>query len=231
MATARPEQAVRTAIVEVYTELARLGLNQGSAGNISARLGDNSMLITPTGCSAETLRPTHIVETSFSGVSSQKLRPSSEWAMHAEVYARVPGAKAVVHTHADHATALACLHRPIPAFHYMVQALGGVDVPLVDYLPFGTRELGAAAGAALEARSACLLANHGTLARGTNLKAAFDATVLLETLSRQYLLALSAGKPMLLGSSEMTDIARRFEDYGRQPRAKSKARWMVPRDP
>lgn len=227
MAKETGEAAIRRAIVEVYGELARRQLIEGSAGNVSVRSG-NGMLITPTGCDAQSLRAAHVVETSLEGESTGKLRPSSEWAMHAEVYRRVPGAHAVVHTHADHSTALACLRRPIPAFHYMVYGFGGNDVPLVDYLPFGSRELGAAAGAALESRSACLLANHGTLSRGATLKSALDATLRLETLARQYLLALSAGEPVLLGKPEMAEVARRYADYGRQPRAKVKARWMVP---
>lgn len=227
MPRAATEAVIRTAILEVYRELGSRGLIEGSSGNVSVRYGAG-MLITPTGCDAESLRAAHIVETSFSGETAARLRPSSEWAMHAEVYARVPAAMAVVHTHADHATALACLRRPIPAFHYMVQGFGGSDVPLVEYLPFGSRELGAAAGKALEARSACLLANHGTLSRGATLRSALDATLRLETLARQYLLALSAGEPAVLGKAEMAEVARRYADYGRQPRAKVKQRWMVP---
>jgi L-fuculose-phosphate aldolase len=98
----------------------------------------------------------------------------------------------------------------------------------VPYFPFGTRELGAAAGAALEARSACLLANHGMLARGPTLRAALDSAILLEALARQYVLALSIGTPTLLSSAEMADVARRFADYGRQPRPRAKLRWQVP---
>jgi L-fuculose-phosphate aldolase len=226
--TTASEWDVRNAVVGIYQELSRLGLNVAAAGNVSARFGPG-MLITPTGCVAETLKPGDLVSTRFEGTSTAKLKPSSEWAMHAEVYVRVPEAHAIVHAHADHCVALSCLRAPIPAFHYMVHSFGGEDIPCVPYLPFGTRELGAAAGAALEARSACLLANHGMLARGPTLRAALDAAILLEALARQYALALSVGTPKLLTSEEMADAARRFADYGRQPRAKSrKLRWQVP---
>jgi L-fuculose-phosphate aldolase len=186
------------------------------------------MLITPTGCTAEGLRPADIVATGFDGSSKAKLRPSSEWAMHAEIYRRVGEAHCVVHTHADSCVALSCLRRPLPSFHYMIQVFGGSDVPCVDYHPFGTRELGAAAGAALENRKACLMANHGMIARGATIRAAFDAAVLLETMCRQYLAASAAGTPVLLSPDDMAIVARQFEDYGRQPRSPIKRRWSLP---
>lgn len=220
------ESEIRQAIVEAYRELSRLGMNVASAGNVSVRFRDG-MLITPTGCTAETLKASSIVPTGFDGESRGRLKPSSEWMMHAEVYGRVPEAKAIVHSHADHCVALAALRRPIPAFHYMVQAFGG-EVPCVPYHPFGSAELGAAAGTALEKRTACLLANHGMLARGATLKAAFDAGVLLEALARQYVLAISAGNPVVLGEAEMSDVAERFAHYGRQPRPPARLRWQVP---
>ena len=220
-------QKIRRAIVEVYGALARLGMNTGSTGNISVRYGSR-MLVTPTGCTEETLRPVDIVLADFDGGSKATLRPSSEWAMHAEVYSRIGEAHAVIHTHADHCVALSCLRRPIPAFHYMIHSFGGNDVPCVGYRPFGTRELGVAAAKALEGRTACLLANHGMMSRGPTIRAAFDAAVRLEAMAKQYLAALSVGKPVLLTDREMAVVARQFEDYGRQPRPAIKPRWTLP---
>jgi L-fuculose-phosphate aldolase len=227
MAGKSREQAIRDAIVEVYVELARLGMNAVSSGNVSVRLG-KGMLITPTGCTAEGLRAADIVATDFDGDSKAKLRPSSEWTMHAQIYQRVPDAHCVVHTHADSCVALSALRKPLPAFHYMVQVFGGSDVPCVDYHPFGTHALGRAAGGALESRKACLMANHGMIARGATIRAAFDAAVLLETMCRQYLAALAAGTPTLLSAEDMAIVARQFEDYGRQPRSPVKKRWSLP---
>src|SRR5215472_9984613 len=179
------ERSIRRAMVEVYATLAQLGMNSGSAGNVSVRFGPG-MLITPTGCSAASLRTGNIVLTRFDGSSVGRPKPSSEWRMHAEVYQRVGAARAVIHTHADNCVALASLRMPIPAFHYMINLFGGDSVPCVPYATFGTSELGAAAGAALEERTACLLANHGMLTRGSTLREAFEAAVVLETLARQY---------------------------------------------
>lgn len=221
------ERNIRRAIVEVYGALAQRGMNAGSTGNISVRFGPG-MLITPTGCTEETLRAAGVVLADFDGHTKSTLRPSSEWAMHAEIYARVAGAHAVIHTHADHCVALSSLRKPIPAFHYMIHGFGGADVPCVGYHPFGTRELGLAAAKALRKRTACLMANHGMLTTGKTMRAAFDAAVQLETLARQYLTALSVGRPILLTSKEMAVVARQFEDYGRQPRSAARLRWALP---
>lgn len=221
------ERDIRQAIVEVYAELGRQRLNVASAGNVSVRYG-RGMLITPSGCTDETLTAPQIVETALDGEFAGDVSPSSEWAMHAEVYLRVGEAHAVVHTHADACVALAALHRPLPAFHYMIYGFGGADVPCVPYHPFGTRALGEAAGAALETRTACLLANHGMLSRGRTLAQALDAAIRLETLARQYLLALTVGEPVLLDEAQMRKVAERYADYGRQPKASVAPRWSVP---
>ena len=221
------ERKIRQAIVEIYVTLARLGMNAGSSGNISVRFG-SGMLITPTGCTEETLRAGDVVPAGLDGSTRARLRPSSEWAMHAEIYTRVAKANAVIHTHADHCVALSCLRKPIPAFHYMIHSLGGDDVPCVGYFPFGTRELGVAAAKALRNRSACLLANHGMLTLGKTMRAAFDRAVQLETLARQYVAVLSIGKPVLLTKKDMAVVARNFETYGRQPRSVARARWVLP---
>lgn len=221
------EGKIRQAMVEIYLALARRGMNAGSTGNISVRFG-TGMLITPTGCTEESLRAGDVVLADFAGRSRSRLRPSSEWAMHAEIYGRVPPANVVVHTHADHCVALSCLRKPIPAFHYMIHSFGGNDVPCVGYHPFGTRALGVAAAKALRHRRACLMANHGMIAIGKTMRSAFDAAVQLETLARQYLAALSVGRPILLTNREMAVVARQFEDYGRQPRSTARLRWVLP---
>jgi L-fuculose-phosphate aldolase len=227
MADKAKMRAIREAIVEAYRELGALGLNVGSSGNISVRVGAG-MMITPTGCTAESLRPKDLVLCDLGGRAEGPLAPSSEWAMHAAVYKHVDAALAVVHTHADNCVALSAHRKPIPAFHYMVQSFGGKDVPCVPYHPFGTAKLGSAAGKALTARTACLLANHGMLSRGKTLHEAFEATVRLEAIARQYRMALSIGAPKILTDRQMKVVAKQFEDYGRQPRAKVKARWQVP---
>jgi L-fuculose-phosphate aldolase len=221
------EAAIRTAIVEVNAELERLRMNVCSTGNISVRWNEG-MLITPAGCRTETLAPEHIVFCRFDDTWDGPLRPSSEDAMHRAVYQHAPKAKAVVHTHADHCVALSTFRQPIPAFHYMINGFGGMDVPCVDYHPFGSEALGDAAGRALKDRTACLLANHGMLARGATLLSAFETALKLETLARQYLLARSVGTPALLTSEEWVVVQQQYKTYGTAQPLDRQPRWLLP---
>ena len=221
------EAAIRTAIVEANAELERLRMNVCSTGNISVRWKDG-MLITPAGCRVETLAPEHIVFCRFDDTWDGPLRPSSEYAMHRAVYQHAPNGKAVVHTHADHCVALSTFRQPIPSFHYMINGFGGMDVPCVDYYPFGSLELGDAAGRALSDRTACLLANHGMLARGATLLAAFETAVKLEMLARQYLLARTLGTPTLLTSDEWDVVQQQYKTYGKAQPLDRRPRWQLP---
>jgi L-fuculose-phosphate aldolase len=148
------------------------------------------------------------------GMTLDAVTPSSEWAMHAAVYRVCSEAGFIVHTHSDACTALACLGSGLPAFHYMVVQFGGTDVRCAPYATFGTQALADVAAEAIRGRSACLLANHGMIVCAATAKQALSRAVLLETLCRQYLLALSAGTPRLLTAQEMLDAQERFKTYG-----------------
>ena len=126
---------------------------------------------------------------------------------------------AVVHTHSIHAAALACLRRPLPAFHYMVAVAGGDSVPLVPYFCFGTQALAQAVGQALADRDACLLANHGLVAAGASVAQAMKVVLEIESLCEVYLKALAVGEPALLSAEEMALVIEKFRGYGRVARA------------
>ena len=209
--------SLRRSLVTLYRALAERGMNTGSSGNVSARTRDG-MLITPSGCSAETLRDPDLVAMSLDGTVCGDATPSSEWSMHAAIYAGHQEAAWIVHTHADACTALACLNEGLPGFHYMVTRFGGDDVRCAPYVTFGTPELARVAVAAIAGRTACLLANHGMIVHGRSADDALAGAVLLETLCRQYLLARAAGAVRLLTAGEMQAAQERFKTYGARTR-------------
>ena len=203
--------AIRHDVAWLYGEAGKRGLIVGSSGNVSGRTRDG-MVITPSGGDPEAAPD--LVLVSLDGKVRDRGTPSSEWAMHAAVYGVCPEAAFVVHTHADACTALACLGTKLPAFHYMVVQFGGTDVRCAPYVTFGTTALAEAAAEAMHGRSACLLANHGMILCAATAAQALSRATLLETLCRQYLLALSAGTPRLLTEQEMLDAQERFKTYG-----------------
>jgi L-fuculose-phosphate aldolase len=212
------EATLRQAVVAAVQRLDTLGMNRGSTGNVSARLG-GGMLITPTGMGADGLRPQDLVWVGWDGTVQGDWKPSSEWHFHQAAYLARPDLHAVVHTHSTHATALACLDRPLPAFHYMVAVAGGSDVPLVPYFTFGTHELSQGVAQALQQRNACLLAHHGLVAAGTGLAHAMKVVQEVESLCEVYLKALAVGEPAVLSATEMAVVIEKFRTYGQTRRA------------
>lgn len=193
-----------------------LGINQGKAGNVSARFKDG-MLITPSGVSYESLTPGKIVFVDGNGEADSEWLPSSEWRMHHDIYRTRHDAGAIVHTHSINCTALSCLRRPIPPFHYMIALAGGSDIRCADYATFGTQKLSDNMLVALKDRKACLLANHGMICFGGFLEEALALAVEVETLAAQYLKALSIGEPILLTGKQMAEAKEAFRSYGAQP--------------
>jgi len=207
------EGALRAQVVETAKRMSASGLSHGRSGNVSARWGDG-MLITPSGAAYDTLTPEDIVYMDANGTPSGG-KPSSEWRFHQAAYEARPDAGAVVHCHSRSATALACAHRPIPAFHYMVAVAGGTDIPLAPYATFGTAELAAHVADALRDRKACLLANHGQIAVGADLEAALELAGEVENLAAKYLEVLKLGEPNLLDDAAMAEVLDKFETYGK----------------
>ena len=201
-------------LVDAMLQLERLGLNVGAAGNVSERDGDG-YLITASGVPPAAMTSQSIVRMSTTAEATDtRPRPSSEWRFHRDIYCTREDVGAIVHVHSAYATALACQHRGIPAFHYMVAVAGGRDIRCAPYARFGTQALSEHALDALENRNACLLANHGMISVGSTVTGAVALACEVERLAEQYLLSLSAGEPVLLSEAEMDEVLEAFENYG-----------------
>ncbi|MFE1288997.1 class II aldolase/adducin family protein [Streptomyces sp. NPDC058751] len=192
------------------------GLVVGTSGNVSVRVGD-TVLVTPTGVPYDRLTPDDITGVGLDGRQLLgPLRPTSELPMHLAVY-RATEARAVVHTHAPHATAVSLLVPELPLVHYMAAALGG-PVRVAPYAAYGTPELAEHTLRALAGRTACLLRNHGTIAHGASLDQAYDRTAQLEWMCRVWLLSSSVPglTPVLLSPDQLEEAGERLRGYGQQ---------------
>lgn len=207
---------VRQRVAAGARRLSEGGLAVGSTGNLSLREGDTVWITRSAGRGAH-MQARDVVAIDLQGrrLYPEAAEPSSEWALHTEIYRLLPNAGAVVHCHSRYATALACQRRALPPFHYMVLALGGRQVPCADYATFGTEKLAhLATQALLPGQHACLLANHGQLTLGPDLETALDRAELLEELAATYLAAVSSGTVTLLNEAELAAAQARFADYG-----------------
>ncbi len=209
------ELELRLSVIATARAMSQRGLSPGRSGNVSCRWA-GGMLITPSGMSYDAIEPADIVTMTADGSSTGTRKPSSEWRFHLAAYAQRPDMQAIVHTHSMHATVLACAHRSIPAFHYMVAAAGGRDIPLVPYATFGTEALSRHVANGVSERNACLMANHGQIAMGATLSAALEMAADVEVLAEQYWKVLQLGPAHVLPDDEMDRVIERFKSYGQK---------------
>lgn len=214
---------VRAEIVSFGQRMSSSGLSPGKSGNISVRV-DGGILITPTGIGYHEMRAADIVEVRLDGrVAPGQRVASSEWQMHLAIYKARADIGALVHTHSLNATALSCVHRGIPAFHYMVAEFGGDRVACGPYATYGSDALARIAVKAMGPRHACLLANHGAVAAGETLRQAYERAGEVEALAAQYARALAIGRPRILNAREMARVVEKFKTYGQQSEVKAKS--------
>ena len=176
------------------------------------------MLISPSSIPYDEMEPSMIASMPIHGEYGSwngPLRPSSEWRFHLDILRERPEVSATVHAHPPYCTALAVTRKSIPACHYIIAVFGGNSIRCADYATFGTKELSRAALSALEGRSACLLANHGSIATGENLSRAMWLAVELETIARQYFHSLLIGGPVILSDEQIADTVAGINKYSR----------------
>lgn len=187
-------------IVETAQQAYAEKLFAGTSGNLSVYDRKNGLMyITPTSARYETMKPEDVVVMHLDGtILTPGLRPSSEWRMHAEVYARLPELGALVHTHSPCASAYAVVQKPIPPTLIEMHVFLGGAVPCAKYARPGTPEVGIYAAQVLPGFGGCLLNNHGVLAVGADLSQAFVRAEYIEDTAKINLLATQLGAPAIL---------------------------------
>lgn len=190
------EAKLRRDIVSAARLMWERGYVIGTAGNISARVGDtNRLLITPSGALYDSMKPDDVV---LCTLGCEQLsgtgRPSSELLIHATIYRARPAVRAIVHTHSVYASAIAVNRAEIPLFldemHYSI----GSSVLTAGYAPSGTPELAQNIVSTLGEKRAVLMANHGTVAVGADMQEAFAISEAVEKAAMILILAKLYGK-------------------------------------
>lgn len=200
-------------LIKTAIAMNNCGLNSGTSGNLSIRV-EGGMLITPSGIPYEQLDEDKIVFMDEQAQWHGNIKPSSEWRFHYDLYMNRPEANAILHAHPVYCTALACQHREIPAFHYMVAVAGGRKIPCAPYASFGTQALSALAIDAIKGFRACLLAHHGLLCFHDDLDKVLAMAVEIEHLAKIYCQCLQTGPVDILPDDEMDRVLEKFRHYG-----------------
>jgi len=175
------ELQLRVDLIETAKRLAREGLVEGTAGNLSVRTPEGGVLLTPASLAYETMSPEDLALCDLAGnVLGGARRPTTEKALHLAVLRAHAEFGAVIHSHAKFASMFAVAREPIPCVIEEFQIYVGGEVPIARYELSGSDALGEECAKQLAQRSAVLMANHGLLAAGRDLAQAFHVTALVE---------------------------------------------------
>ena len=179
--TATSPTTTREAVLDTARRMLRDGLVEGTAGNLSGRLPDGRICLTPSSVAYDTMTLEDLVVVELDGTVVEGTRsPTTEKDLHLEALRRYPELGAVIHCHAVHATMFALAHEPIPAVIEEVVVYLGGDIPCCAYKGTGTRELGEEVADHLADRGAALLANHGLVTCGPTPEKALHNALLVE---------------------------------------------------
>ncbi|TNC99828.1 MAG: L-fuculose-phosphate aldolase [Gallionellaceae bacterium] len=206
------EQQSCEQLLATSRRMVELGLNRGTAGNASVRLGDG-MLITPSALPVSEMTTDSMVRMDLEGKVLQGGKPSSEWRFHRDIFVARPEIDAVLHMHSTFATTIACLGKDVPAVHYHIAIAGGDSIRCTPYTIFGEQNLSDLALEALHDRKACLLGNHGIIALGKDLADALSVAQEVEYLCEIYWRTLQAGTPQILSAQQMHAVKEKFVEY------------------
>lgn len=211
-------EEIRENVIATGIKMAETSLTVGTWGNISAKIDEDHFAITPSGMDYFTLKPEDIVVLDLDGkVVDGNRKPSIEYALHEQVYKNRSDVNAVVHTHSTFCTAFAMARKDIPpAADDLVQIVGG-DVRVAEYALPGSKELAENAVKALEGRNGAILANHGALAVGKDLKETLKTAFVMEKSAEATIYAQLLGGPVLLAQKDI-DFMRDFylNKYGQR---------------
>jgi L-fuculose-phosphate aldolase len=209
------EGALRADIVEVGRRMYARGYTASNDGNISTRLGQDRLLMTPKSVCKGFMTPDMMCITDLEGRKLQGDRdPSSEMLMHLEVYRQRRDVQAVVHAHPPIATGFAVAGIPLtrPVLAEVLTTLG--SIPIAEYATPSTSELPQAVRKYIKAHDGMLLANHGALTVGGDLLAAYYKMETIEHFAKISLVARLLGRENLIAREEVARLQQLRGTYG-----------------
>ena len=215
----KQEQQLKEQIVEIGRRVYANGYVAAMDGNISARLDDQRIVTTPTMICKGRMTPEALVLVDNQGnkLRPEERSPSSEFAMHREIYRLRPDIRAVVHAHPPFGTGFAVANVALdkPLLSEVILTLG--CIPLTAYGTPSTKELSESLIPYIPHHDALLLANHGAVAYGSDLESAYGKMETLEHFAKISLIARLVGKPQELPAAAIEKLLDVRERAGYMP--------------
>lgn len=205
------EHKTRSMIVEAGKRIVETGLAAGTWGNVSARIDNRHMLITPSGTDYSTIRTDDIVLVDIYTLESKgKQNPSSETPMHAAIYRMRPEIYGIIHTHPQYGCTVAAARKEVPPILDDLAQLIGPSLRVADHAHPGSEKMVKVVTEALEGRNACLLANHGAVCLGRTLDEAFTVSMIVEKACKCYIDSMLIGGAVAFSEEEALEMHKMY---------------------
>lgn len=211
-------KAAQQEVCKTALDMYHSGMVSGTWGNISARIDEEYMAITPSGMNYEGLCPDQMVIVNIDTLSYEgPLKPSIEAVVHAGIYKSRPEVNGIMHTHSTYALTVATARKEIPPIcEDQVQILGG-SIRVADYAKPGTKEMADACIKALDGRQGALIANHGAISCDVTLAKAFVASQIIEKTAMVYINSMAIGGPVEIPQKDIDFFSDFFRNkYGQK---------------
>ena len=207
---------VRQAVLDVAKEMAACGLVEGTAGNVSGRLPNGHVVLTPSSLEYDVMKLDDLVVTDLDGnVIEGDRPPTTEKALHLACLRRHSDIGAVLHCHALFASMFAVARRPIPCVIEEVDIYVGGDIPVAEYQLTGSQELADEVSKYFDDRGAVLMANHGLLTVGKNPADVLKVARVVERTAEIVWGSMALGGPVPLPQSTLDHFAPSYKRLGR----------------
>jgi L-ribulose-5-phosphate 4-epimerase len=212
---------LRQQVCELHAELVRYGLVVWTAGNVSARVpGQDLMVIKPSGVSYDDLTPANMIVCDLEGkVVDGELAPSSDTAAHAYVYRQMPAVGGVVHTHSTYACAWAARGESVPCVLTAMADEFGAEIPIGPFALVGDDSIGQGIVETLAGHRspAVLMRNHGVFTIGASARDAVKAAVMCEDVARSVHISRQLGEPVPIAADQIDRLYERYQNvYGQR---------------
>lgn len=205
-------------IVQFSLKVLKSNHVSGTSGNISLRVSQNLVAITPSGIAYDKLSTEDIPVIDLHGrLIEGNLKPSVEYQLHTMIYRTFEDVNAVIHTHSIYSTVLSVLRKPLPAIYETLLMISEL-IPVSEYANAGSLELARNVVESMKKSKAVLMANHGLVCAAKSLEEAFDMCETVERGAQIYVAALSTGLPIHLIDEKHAKEAVEFlrKNYGQQ---------------
>ncbi len=217
-----PIDLLRRQVSDLHQELVRYNLVVWTAGNVSARVpGEDLLVIKPSGVSYDELTPENMILCDLDGnVVEGGHSPSSDTAAHAYVYRHRPDVGGVVHTHSTYASAWAARGEAVPCVLTAMADEFGAEIPVGPFALIGDDSIGRGIVDTLAGHRspAVLMKSHGVFTIGKDAKAAVKAAVMCEDVARTVHISRQLGTPLPIAQADIDSLNHRYQHvYGQQP--------------